>query len=261
MCWCRLSLPQDPTFGEYLYREAMRLLGWSHRSNPLLSVPDPRFQIIALLVARELGDDVTAKRLRDSLDETAEPLAFGADGESFGYGFGTGEDHPRGQLSALMMLCETGEPGAWTKVFNNPSYKDRFTEPTVEGVEFPKVGICEARNDPASRALSISTYAATPSAKGEESAFRVTRLPDARNATVLLNGERYPNWRAVSGTEIEIRFPIGQLGFTVLPSDAVRSDARGDSTSSASTARPSRAADVTIRRYPPTAKRCSAGCC
>ncbi len=253
-------LPQDPAFGEYLYREATRMLGWSQPNAPVLSVPDPRFQIVGLLTARELGDDVTARRLRSSIEQTAEPHQFGDQHQSFGYWFGTGEPYPRGQLSALLMLCEAGEPGSWTRAFNNPSCRDRFAEPTVEGVNFPSVGICQARNDPVLKALSVSTYPATPSARGEESTFRITRLPDARNAMVLLNGERYPRWRTISETEIEVQFAVGDLDFTVLQSNTEknRTGIRSERTTPNRQTQP---ASKAIRRYQPTAKRCTAGCC
>jgi hypothetical protein len=56
-------LPQHREFGEFLYREGCRLIGWDDPKKALLPVPDPRFALLGLLGARELGDDVTEKRL------------------------------------------------------------------------------------------------------------------------------------------------------------------------------------------------------
>jgi hypothetical protein len=254
-------LPQNPVFAEYLYRESTRLLGWSNPNKPILATPDPRFQIVGLMVARELGDDITARRLRDAIEETAEPQNFGAEQESFGYWFGTGEEYPRGQLSALMMLCETGEPGAWTKAFNNPTHNDRFSEPTVVGVDFPNVGISAAWNDSAQQALNISTYIGTPSKKGQASSLRVNKLANSGNVVVLRNGEQYPNWHIISDQEIDIQFSVGEHNFTVLSGQhisAAESVTRHKNTPSESQGVRSRAS---MRRYPPAAKPCNAGCC
>jgi hypothetical protein len=53
-------------------------------------------------------------------------------------GFPT-EGYPRGQASATMMVSEIGRPGDWTRSLQAP-FLDKFTAPTVEGVDFPALG-------------------------------------------------------------------------------------------------------------------------
>ncbi|MGH7804736.1 MAG: hypothetical protein ACREQJ_10340, partial [Candidatus Binatia bacterium] len=141
-------LPQNRELGEYLYREAARIVGWSRDDVPVrFRLADPRFQAIGLLIARELGDATTEKRMREIVERECEPRWFGDESTRFGWWFGTGEPHPRGQLSALLALCDAGEPGAWVRVFNPTGPRRRFEEPTVEGVDYPILGISEAWND------------------------------------------------------------------------------------------------------------------
>jgi hypothetical protein len=254
-------LPQNPEFAEYLYREATRKLGWSNANKAIVAVPDPRFQIVGLLVAQELGDDVTAKRLRDSINETSEPRAFGGSGENFGYWFGTGEDYPRGQLSALMMLCEAGQPGAWTKAFNNPTYKDRFLQPTVVGVDYPNLGISEAWNNIETGELKISSYAATPSMRGTPSAFKVNNLPNVGLIKVLVNDQDYPRWHALNEHEIEIQIDTDTHSITVLCGrPGTQRDPAQTEVVDKSPSRPAES-NSKPRTYPPVVKNCTVGCC
>lgn len=113
-------------------------------------------------MAHELGDEVAEVRLREVVERDYEPRSFGSESEHFGFFFGWGEDYPRGQPNALLMLPELGGPGAWSRPFNAPD-RSRFAEPTVEGVDFPSVGLAVARNDHDAGELHVRTYAATPS--------------------------------------------------------------------------------------------------
>jgi hypothetical protein len=255
-------LPQHPEFGEFLYREGARLVGWSDPRKPVLMTPDPRLLVIGHLVAREVGDDVTEKRLRERIDEICEPRTFGEDDDRFGYWFGTGENWPRGQLASLLLLSEAGEPGAWRRVFNNPEYARRFREPTVEGVDYPTLGISEAWNDTDRGELHVSTYAATPSRRGEETTIRVTSLPNA-DVSVFFEGAPYPRWRPLEDREIEIELPVGEWELRI----ATRGERRPDRTPGRVVGEGVGAATagggdtVAPRSYQPTAAKCTAGCC
>ena len=103
------------------------------------------------------------------------------DGQSFGDGeFGffshLGESWPRGQSSALHICSEVMSEGAWSRAFNAPDWQERFAQPTVEGVDFPTLGVSAARNDLSAGELRVETYAAAPSAAGAPTSFRLTTL-------------------------------------------------------------------------------------
>lgn len=109
-------LPQNRELGEFLYREAVRIVGWSRSDVPARRLlDDPRFVTIGLLIARELGDVTTERRLREIAEREFEPRWFGEEKTRFGWWFGLDEPYPRGQLSALLALCDAGEPGAWLR--------------------------------------------------------------------------------------------------------------------------------------------------
>lgn len=209
-------LPQHREFAEFLYRESVRLLGWSSPARLLHPIaPDPRFLLIGLFMARELGDATTEKRLREYAEARYEPRWFGDEGTRFGWWFGTGEPYPRGQLSALLMLSEAGEPGAWARVFRDEGQRRRFEEPAVEGIDYPTVGVNQAWNDPRDGVLHVGLFAATPSRHGVPTSFRVTRLPSAATVAVYRDGELYPRWRVVGADVIEVETEVGEQQFRV----------------------------------------------
>jgi len=253
-------VPQNPEFGEYLYREAVRMLGWDDPKKPFLQfIPDPRFVPAALLIAQDLGDTTTATRLRVYMEENCEPRWFGDEETRFGWWFGTGEDYPRGQLSALAMVCDAADTGAWSRAFTNTTHKDRFLEPTVEGIDYPTLGVMRAWNDLDEGVLNLSTYAATPSRRGAATTFKVTKLPDPSAVTVRLDGAEYPNWRATGGDTIEIDTDVGDHEFKI--TTGVRGAASADIANvSTDTARVSVSTSTARQSYSVTGvKTCS--CC
>ena len=215
ICITPYVLPQNRAFGEFLYEQSVSLLRWNDPTKRLFHmVKDPRFLSVGLLIAREVGDDTTEKRLREFAEREFEPRFFGGEGERFGWWFGRREPYPRGQLSALQMLCEIGERGAWSRVFNQPNLA-KFEQPTVIGVDYPKLGISRAWNEPESGDLRIATYAATPSQRGATTSFRVTKLADPRAVRVYCDGAENPRWRVVDEGAIEIECEIGDHQFEI----------------------------------------------
>lgn len=209
-------LPQHREFGEFLYRESVRMLGWGDSGKRLHPIaPDPRFLMIGLLMARELGDATTETRLREYVESRYEPRWFGDEGTRFGWWFGTNEPYPRGQLSALMMLGEAGEAGDWTRVFQDHGQRRRFAEPTVEGVDYPNVGLNRAWNDPKDGVLHVATFAATPSKRRTPTAFRVTKLPSTGTVAVYRDEVSYPRWHASGTDTIEIQTEVGEQTFRI----------------------------------------------
>ena len=84
--------------------------------------------------------------------------------------------------------------GSWQRAFANSNDRSRFTAPTVEGINYPKCGVSKAFNDDDSN-LHVSIYAATPSAKGEETSFHITNIDDAqrKNIEITCNGSKFEN--------------------------------------------------------------------
>lgn len=207
--------PQDKQWGGWLYEQSVRMLGYSNpkaRIFPL--IPDPRMISIALMFAHELGDDVTETRLREFVEENYEPRTFGDEDDRFGWFFGWGERYPRGQHSALMMIPELGGRGAWSRWSNEPD-PAKFTAPTVEGVDYPAIGLSIARNDIDAGELMLETYAATPSRGGDATSFRVTQIPDTGNVRVTCDGDEFTGWRRSEPGEIELDLAIGEHSVVV----------------------------------------------
>jgi hypothetical protein len=205
--------PQDPDFAADLYAMAMRRLRWNDRSVPLIQLlDDPQLLSTALWTAREVGDDVTAARLREITENTWSPRYFGDEDTRFGFWTTADEQWPRGQLNATMMMTECAPPGAWSRVFDRPStYHD---EPTVVGVDYPLLGLRRAENICATGELHIESFTATPSARGRPTAFRVDRLPHDR-VRVVVDGSAHPGVRVLSAGCVEIPVDIGDHVITV----------------------------------------------
>jgi hypothetical protein len=63
-----------------------------------------------------------------------------------------------------------------------------FSQPTVEGVDFPTLGISAARNDLSTGELLVKTYAAAPSCAGQATSFKLTTLDGCDLASLTQGG-------------------------------------------------------------------------
>lgn len=208
-------LPQNRAFGTQLYDMAVRKLGWNDPKKPLLQLhPDPRWLALGIMMARELGDTLTEVRLRQLAEIEFDPRFFGPDGDRFGWWFRFSEDWPRGQLSSLMVLTELGEPGAWSRVFTRPNL-EKFSQPTVTGVDYPALGIAQCWNDLEAGALWVETYAATRSRRGAATTWRVSGLPDTGKIRVMMDDSEFGDWSVVGPGAIEIRSDIDTHRFRI----------------------------------------------
>jgi hypothetical protein len=215
LCITPYVYPQHKELGTLLYETSVRQLGWNDPKKPVFEFhPDPRWGLIGLLMARELGDHETEDRLRTLAEREYEPRFFGENADYFGWWFHNGEEWPRGQLAALAMLCEVGAPGAWTRVFDQPNLR-KFDEPTLEGVAFPQLGVAQAWNDSAAGALWVETYAATSSVRGSKTTWRVSQLPDPAGVTVVCDGSDFSAFRAIDANSIEIDTDIDDHLFRI----------------------------------------------
>ena len=218
-----LLLPQDRELATFLYESAANALGWN----------DPRVEIRAsatgLVMARELGDHTAVARLRAAAEREYDPRFFGEQNEKFGWWFGLNEAYPRGQRSASMMVSEVGTDDAWSRAFDAP-HMDKFNAPTVEGIDFPSLGIYQAWNDVASGTLHVGTYAAAPDRRGRATRWRVTNLPVTDDVVILCDGEPFRRY-AVDGansirldSEIDLRHYQIFTGYRGSNTQAARED-------------------------------------
>lgn len=192
-----LMLPQDRELATMIYDAAANALGWRRGTGEV------RANTNGLILAKELGDAAVYERLKAAAERENEPRAFGERRERFGWFFNYNEGFPRGQGSALLMTAEIASPGDWSRAFQAP-HLDKYTAPTVEGIDFPSLGVSQAWNHPATGVLVVATYAAAPERRGAETSWRVTNLPSAANVTVRLDGQPFTRFEAVGPNTIRI---------------------------------------------------------
>merc|ERR1712151_1160330 len=127
---------------------------------------------------------------------------FGEEELEFGWFMHLDEQWPRGQINSLLIcddIMSSSSPGTvgmqprWSTGFNDPTFKARSWQPTVEAVEFPDLGIAEAYNDSATGTLVIATYVGTRSAAGRATSFRIVQVP-TRSPEVLCDGIPHSDW-------------------------------------------------------------------
>ena len=93
------------------------------------------------------------------------------------------------------MCAEVMSEGAWHRTFNRSDWRERFSQPTVQGVDFPTLGLSVARNDLDAGALLVKTYAATPAAEGQATSFDVVQLGSSvEGLQVTCDGEPFDGW-------------------------------------------------------------------
>ena len=212
-------LPQNREMAEFLYRNAVASVGWDRRWLPVIGPKSaPRMFTIGLLLAREFGDWTTERRLLSKLGSFDGGRYFNEADENqdeFGFFFEFGEAYPRGQESALLMLGDLvdGEAG-WSAAFNE-SDSSKFSAPTVEGVDYPRMGLSSAENNGTRCTLDFQTYVATRSEAGIPTRFRITQIPDVSVVQVLRDGSPYENWTRLSENTIEIETTVGENRFSV----------------------------------------------
>lgn len=207
--------PQAPQFGLELYEAGVNALGWNNRTKSLVQAfDDPRWVTMTMMIAREVGDVTTERRMKSVAEQEWGPDFFNDDADRFAWGFGLDEPHPRGQLNGLMILGEIGEPGAWTNIYTG--HRDgQFDLPSVEGVDFPSLGISTATNDTSDGTLHVETYAATANRRGAASSWKVSQLRDAKTVQVYCNDQLYNDWGMIDDHTIEINSTIDEHRFRV----------------------------------------------
>ena len=192
-----MVLPQNRELATTIYEAAANALGWSDPQVPI------RANATGLLLARALGDHTAVARLRAAAEREYDPRFFGAHDEKFGWFFRLNEAYPRGQRSATMMVSEVGNDGDWIRAFEAP-YLDKFEAPTVEGIDFPSLGLYQAWNDTESGTLYVGTYPTTPDRRGIETTWRVTTLPNTEDVFILCDGEPFERFEVTGDGTIRL---------------------------------------------------------
>lgn len=201
-------LPQSPEIATQIYDAMANASGWRDSSRAI------RPSALGMAIAKSLGDYQVEERLRQAAEQYSDPKWFGEDMDKFGWWFNNNEPWPRGQGAAQQMISEIAE-GSWKDAFS-VKHMDKYTAPTLEGVNYPSLGVDAAWNDKSAGVLRIGTYAADRNANGRETSFRITNLPDAANAIVTCDGERMSNVRIVDGNTIEVQTDIARHEYEVI---------------------------------------------
>jgi hypothetical protein len=175
---------------------------------------DPRSFARGLLNAREMGDAARYQALHALAEQLCEPTWDRARGE-FYYRFGLDEPYPRGQANAVIMAAEAGGKQAWWRIFNEPNLR-KFDQPTVSGVDFPRLGISQAIYDEEKEVLAVSTYAADPWMAGTATTFTVEHLREPAQSRLLRDGNVYEGWRVSGEDRIEIKAEVQDHAYLVM---------------------------------------------
>jgi hypothetical protein len=204
--------PQHYADAERLYEASRPPLPQS--PDPAALLADPRSFAKGLLDAREMGNTARYQALHALAEQFGEPTWDRARGE-FYYRFRLSEPYPRGQANAVIMAAEAGGKQAWWRIFNEPNLR-KFDQPTVSGVDFPRLGISQAIYDADKDLLAVSTYAADPWLAGSVTTFTVEHLREPAQARLLRDGQVYDGWRVSEDERIEIKAEVQDHRYLVV---------------------------------------------
>jgi hypothetical protein len=185
--------PQRPGEARRLFDAGLAMLGALGDGPP--TVIGERSTGVALLLAREWDLDDTAARLAAGAEANYEPGWDRERGE-FTWGFGLGEEHPRGQFNAIMAAAEAVTPGAWTSLATEAP-PDASGE--IVGVDFPTVSLREAAWHDG--VLHLATSPMNDGIVGTPTSWRVTGLDDPARWTATTS----------DGVAVETRIDAGDL--------------------------------------------------
>jgi len=165
-----------------------------------------------LQISGELADPATKQRIWEAAENHIEPIWNNETGE-FTLGFGLDETHPRGQLNARAMAGWVCTEGAWARIFNEPNLR-KFEEPTVVGVDFPRVVLSEARWD--GKALHLAAHPQNSAIEGTRTTVRITNVASTegwvmtrpKGETIALVGE---------GTHVNVELIVDNRTVVIRP--------------------------------------------
>jgi len=204
--------PQRREVAESAWTMVATLTGLFGGGNPS-GLEDPNLASMLAWHTGEFVDGEVKARLWEHLDQIFEP-SWDHDLGEFTFGFGLDEPHPRGQLNARAMAGWVCTPGAWSRIFNE-SDQGRFTQPTVGGVDFPRVAMSEARWD--GTALRLAAHPQNSSVAGTRTSIRITGLaPNVGWTLIRPDGITTPIDLSVDPTGTELELVVDGGGYELL---------------------------------------------
>jgi hypothetical protein len=208
-------LPQDVELAFEIYNAVKSVLGWPHQTPTANGLHGPgALSILGLLLAQEFGDEDVVLFLRGGILRAAEEKSCGP--QESGYFFHRNEQYPRGQLSALLSCSSVLSKGQWFAFFNRTpgEHAAQHGRPKVVGVEYPYLGLSDARYTNDGTTLLIKTYSGTEH-HDLVTSFSIVQLPDSSKLKVSCDGVLYQDWKILNGTSIEIKTKTIEHVFTV----------------------------------------------
>ena len=167
---------QTPEDARRLFDAAVARSGLDKAEEP--SLRHPRAGASTWFLAKEWGLTEFAERLGAAVERAYQPTWDVEQGE-FYWSCGLDEEHPRGQYNALLAAAEAVSPGAWGRL---TSERLPDGEGRVEGVDFPRVALREARWH--GGVLRLQLAAQHERLQGESTTLRVTGLAEPEAWTV-----------------------------------------------------------------------------
>lgn len=200
-------LPQSPEIATQIYDALANASGWRDPARDVR--PNPLGQAMA----RALGDSVVVERLQAAAEQYSEPRFFGDELDRFGWWSMRDEPWPRGTSTAQQMISEIAE-GNWIEAFR-VKHLDKYTAPTLEGVDYPNLGVDAAWNDKENGVLHIGTYVGDRNAAGRATSWLVTNLPDAAAAIVMQDRETRNDVQVIDANTLRVSTDIGQHQYQI----------------------------------------------
>ncbi|OUX44752.1 hypothetical protein CBE37_00780, partial [bacterium TMED277] len=129
---------------------------------------------------------------------------------NFGFSFNLKEKWPRGQWSALAMMAEVGEKGAWSNLFRKPNL-EKFNAPTLTNVDFPDLLVSQAFNNKKTQTLNINLLSKNSLKANKKTKIKISKIPDLSTVKVRRDGYIYDMWKAIGKNEIEIEVSYSRI--------------------------------------------------
>jgi hypothetical protein len=207
-------LPVEPAFATRIYEGMIKNFGRVDDDGLHIIWPpavvgtddriDPASTSGALTYAREIGDVERAEALEQWMN-TRGGATY--DNGEFYFTYGLEEEWPRGIPNAWATLGYIGGPGSLRRTYNELNL-EKFSQPTLEGVDYPGVNVSQATYDAAKDALVVSISPGTARV-GSITTFRVTHYPyGERGHQVLMDGKEHDDWSNAGPGEIVVRATV-----------------------------------------------------
>jgi hypothetical protein len=207
-------LPVEPAFATRIYEGMIKNFGRVDDDGLHIVWPpavvgtddriDPASTSGALTYAREIGDVERAEALEQWMN-TRGGATY--DNGEFYFTYGLEEEWPRGIPNAWATLGYIGGAGSLRRTYNELNL-EKFSQPTLEGVDYPGVNVSQASYDAAKDALVVSISPGTARV-GSITTFRVTHFPyGERGHQVLMDGKEHDDWSDAGPGEIVVRATV-----------------------------------------------------